>query len=200
MGDAVGARVEDKLFGNWWAVLLRGLIAIGFAVLAWMRPGLTVGLLIIFFGAYALSDGVLALVEAGRLARRDQRWWPLALEGVLGIAIAVVTFLAPVGTARFVFILIGCWAIVTGVFEWVAAGRLRRVIRGEWLLIVSGLLRIAFGVLLFTRPNAGLHTLLWLMAAYALAYGVVLVALSFRLRSHFAGQRPTAGRMTPQPV
>jgi uncharacterized membrane protein HdeD (DUF308 family) len=184
---------------SWWAVLVRGLLALGFSLLAFGRPGVTIGLLIIFFGAYALNDGILALVEAGRAADREEKWWPIALEGVFGIAVAIVTFLAPVATAKAIFIMLGFWAVLTGLFELMASVRLRRAIKGEWLLALSGVLRIAFGVLLFTRPSAGIHTLIWLMGAYAAAYGVVLIGLSFKLK-RFGGEHPTPGGITPQPV
>jgi uncharacterized membrane protein HdeD (DUF308 family) len=190
----------NSLSKSWWAVLVRGLLAIGFSLLAFGRPGLTIGLLIIFFGAYALNDGILALVEAGRAADRQERWWPIALEGVFGILVAIVTFLAPLATAKALFIVIACWAVITGVFELIAAVRLRKAIPGESLLVLSGLLRIAFGAFLFARPDAGLHTLVLLMGIYAAAYGVVLIGLSLRLKHHFGGEHPMVGGMTPHPV
>jgi len=149
---------------NWSALLLRGLVAIGFSVVAWARPGPTLAILVILFGAYAIADGLVALVGAVRAARREEGWWLMALEGVLGIALGVFTLSMPVKALSIAFILIAAWALCTGVLELLEAGRLRRHIPGEWLLMLSGFVRIAFGAILLTRPGAAALTLLWITA------------------------------------
>ena len=168
---------------NWWILALRGLCAIIFGILAFVWPGVTLGVLVLLYGAYALVDGVLAIVAA--LSKRQESglpWWALLLEGLLGIAAGIVTFVWPGITALFLLFLIAGWAIVTGVFEIIAAIRLRKEIEGELWLALSGILSIIFGVLLFVRPGAGALTVVWLIGAYAIFFGIFLLALAFRLK------------------
>lgn len=170
------------LVRNWWVPLVRGLLAILFGVLAFLWPGLTLSVLVIFFGAYALVDGVFAIVSAIRYRDRLERWWLWLIEGLLGVVVGVLTFLWPGLTAFVLLAFIAAWAIVTGTLEIVAAVELRKVIRGEWVLALSGALSIAFGVLLFVWPGPGLLSLAWLIGLYAVLFGIAFVALAFRLR------------------
>jgi uncharacterized membrane protein HdeD (DUF308 family) len=168
---------------NWWMLALRGLVAVLFGLVAIVWPGLTLTALVLLFGAYALVDGVFAVVSALRTASRQSRWWMLLIEGVIGIVIGVVTFLWPDITALALLYLIAAWAIVTGVFEILAAIRLRREITGEWLLALSGIASVLFGLLLVILPGAGALAVVWLIGIYALIFGVLLIVLAFRLRS-----------------
>jgi uncharacterized membrane protein HdeD (DUF308 family) len=168
---------------NWWVLALRGLCAIIFGILAFVWPGVTLGVLVLLYGAYALVDGVLAIIAA--LSKRQESglpWWALLLEGLLGIAAGIVAFVWPGITALFLLFLIAGWAIVTGVFEIIAAIRLRKEIEGELWLALSGIVSIIFGVLLFARPGAGALTVVWLIGAYAIFFGIFLLALAFRLK------------------
>ena len=171
---------------NWWAVLLRGLLAILFGVLAFVNPGLTLGALILLFGAYSLVDGVFAIIAGLRAAQRHERWWPFALEGLASIVVGIIAFAMPLAAAFALLMIAAAWSIVTGLFRIAAAIRLRREIQGEWLLILNGILSVAFGVIIAVAPAAGLMTLVWLVGIYAIVFGVVLVALAFRLRGHRA--------------
>jgi uncharacterized membrane protein HdeD (DUF308 family) len=171
---------------NWWAVLLRGLLAILFGVLAFVNPGLTLGALILLFGAYSLVDGVFAIIAGLRAAQRHERWWPFALEGLADIAVGIIAFVMPLAAAFALLLIVSAWSIVTGILRIAAAIRLRREIQGEWLLILNGVLSVAFGVIIAVVPGAGLVTLVWLIGIYAIVFGVILVALAFRLRGHRA--------------
>jgi uncharacterized membrane protein HdeD (DUF308 family) len=171
---------------NWWAVSLRGVLAIVFGVLAFVNPGLTLGALILLFGAYSLVDGVFAIVAGLRAAQRHERWWPLALEGLASIVVGIIAFLMPLAAAFALLMIVSAWSIVTGILRIAAAIRLRREIKGEWLLILNGLLSVAFGVVIAIAPGAGVVTLVWLIGMYAIIFGVILVALGFRLRGHGA--------------
>jgi uncharacterized membrane protein HdeD (DUF308 family) len=187
------------LAGNWWALALRGLFGVLFGVAAFAWPGITLGALVLLYGAYAFADGVFALASA--LAGRTERlpWWALLLEGLVGIGVGVVTVFWPGITALALLYLIAAWAVVTGVFEIAAAIRLRREIRGEWLLALGGTLSVLFGLALVINPGAGALAMVWLIGAYALAFGVLLIALAFRLRRlvHRASTRAAAPAMEP---
>ena len=173
---------------HWWAFLLRGLAAVLFGVLAIAWPGLTLTVLVLFWGAYALVDGVLALVAAMRTPH-DHRWG-LVLEGVAGIGAGLVTFFYPDLTALVLVYIIAAWAVITGVLELFVAIRLRRVIQNELWLILGGVASLVFGFVLFAAPGAGALALVWLIAAYAIIFGVLLIALAFRL--HGLGQHRQA--------
>jgi uncharacterized membrane protein HdeD (DUF308 family) len=170
---------------HWWAFALRGAAAIVFGVLAFAWPGLTLTVLVLFWGAYALVDGILTLLAAFRTGQ-DHRW-ALMIEGIAGIAAGVVTFFWPGLTALVLVYIIAFWALLTGVLEVVAAFRLRRVIHNEWWLGLSGLASLIFGIVLVISPGAGALALIWLIAAYAIVFGVLLLGLALRLRG--VGQR-----------
>ena len=171
----------------WWTLVLRGVAAVIFGILAYVWPGITFTVLVLFFGAYALWDGVFALIAAFRT--QAERRWPLVLEGLVGIAAGVLTFIWPGAATVALLIIIGAWALVTGIFEIVAAIRLREEIEGEWLLLVSGLLSVLFGIAIAIWPAAGLVAVTWLIGAYSIIFGILLMVLGFRLRN-WGKQRP----------
>jgi uncharacterized membrane protein HdeD (DUF308 family) len=166
----------------WWVLLLRGSGATLFGVFAIVWPGVTLWLLIIVFGAYALVDGMagIALGITGRVNGRS--WWEMILLGLLGVLAGVVAFLWPGLTAVILLLIIASWAIIRGILEIIAAIKLRKVIDGEWLLILSGLLSVAFGVLLFLRPGVGALAVMWLIGIYMIVFGITAIVLSLRLR------------------
>jgi uncharacterized membrane protein HdeD (DUF308 family) len=175
----------NTLSRYWWLVLLRGIAFIVFGVLAFMWPGLTLVTLVLFYGAFVLVDGVLALAQAIMGGNMSSRWW-LALIGVAGIAAGILTFMWPGLTALLLLIFIACWAIVLGAFQIAGAIRLRKEIDNEWTLILSGVLSVLFGIVLLVQPGAGAVGLIWVIAAYSVVFGVLLVALAFRLKKHQA--------------
>lgn len=166
-----------------------------FGLAAFFLPGITLTVLILLFGAFALVDGVFAIVAAVRTRRRNERWWLLLAEGVLGVLAGIVAFIWPGLTALALLYLVAAWAIITGILEIVAAIRLRQEIVGEWALILSGVLSVIFGVLLAVLPGVGILALLWLIGAYAVAFGVLLIILAFRVRNELeseGGETPSA--------
>lgn len=173
---------------HWWVLLLRGLLAIAFGLLTFARPGITILLLVTFWGAYALVDGIFEVIAGVRA-----KWFSLILLGVLGIAAGIVTFMWPGITAVVLLYIIAFWAIVAGVMQIAAAIRLRKEVTGEWLWILSGLCTVILGLLLIARPGAGALSLVWLIASFAIAWGVLLVMLSFRLKAHH-------GRLVAKPA
>jgi uncharacterized membrane protein HdeD (DUF308 family) len=174
----------DVLAKNWWAIALRGVAAIIFGILAAVMPGITLAVVVLLFGAYALVEGVLNVIAAVRRRGGKWPWWALLLEGVVSIAAGVVAFLVPGVTALALIYVIGAWAIVTGMLEIVEAVRLRRVITGEWWLAISGVLSLIFGAFLLVFPGAGAVALVLWVGIYAFIFGVLLVALALRLRRH----------------
>jgi uncharacterized membrane protein HdeD (DUF308 family) len=166
---------------NWWALALRGLFAVLFGLLTFLLPGITLVTLVLLFGAYALADGVFNLIAFFRVAAHH---WALLIEGVIGIIAGVLTFAWPAITAIVLLYVIAFWAIFTGVFEIVAGIRLRKVITTEWLMIVIGVLSLAFGVLILFAPVTGALAIVLWIGAYAVVFGIGLLALAFRLRGH----------------
>ena len=181
----------SSLAKNWWVLLLRGIVSILFGVLAFAMPGLTLFTLIIMYGVYAAADGVLALVAAFQGGTMAPRWW-LALVGILGLAAAAATFFYPQITAIILIMFIGAWAIAHGVLEIVGAIQLRKEIDNEWLLGLGGAISIIFGVFVIAQPGAGALALVWLIGAYSIAFGIVLVAFSLRLRRRISAHVPPA--------
>ena len=168
---------------NWWAMALRGLIAVLFGIAAFMAPGIMLWMLVALFGGYALADGIFALISAFRRDVRAERWWALLFEGIVSLVIGVVTITWPGLTAMGLLYLIAFWAIVTGVFEIITAIRLRREIRGEWMMALIAILSMAFGFLLIAFPLAGALSVVLMIGAFAFATGALMIALAFKLRS-----------------
>jgi len=172
----------DTLAQNWWAIALRGLAGIIFGILAFVMPGVTLAVLVLLFGAYALADGIFNVIAAITGHSGAQSWWMLLLEGLVSVAAGLVAFFMPGLTALTLVYVISAWAIITGVLEIVAAIRLRKVIANEWWLVLSGVLSIVFGAFIAAAPGAGALALVFWIGAYAIVFGVLLVALGFRLR------------------
>lgn len=188
--ESIQERLASILTRHWWLLVLRGLAAIAFGVLTWLRPGISLAALVLLFGAYALVDGVLGVWMAISGRKMNEYWWVLLLAGLVGIGVGVVAFLAPGITALALLFYIALWAIATGVLQIVAAIRLRREIRGEWWLILAGLASVVFGGILIARPASGALALLWLIATYAVVFGVLLLLLAFKARSFIAHVTP----------
>ena len=187
--------MDSRLSLNWSALAIRGVIAIVFGVLAFLMPGLTLGALILLFAAYAIVDGVSHVVTGIRQRSGERPDGLMILGGVVGIAVGVVAAILPGITALFLLALIGAWAIVTGAAEIFAAYRLRKAIRGEWLLALDGIISIAFGLYVWIFPGAGALAIVWLIAAFAIASGVILLMLAFRMRSLARGTGATFTRV-----
>lgn len=166
----------------WWTFVVRGLLAIAFGVLAFFAPGLGIAVLVGLFAAWALIDGVTSLVTGIGGRNRDKSWWLEVLEGVVSIIAGIIALVFPVLAADVLVIIIAAWAIVTGIFEIIAAIRLREQIRGEFWLGLAGLASILFGVILLVFPGVGALSLVWLIGSFALVFGVFLVILGWRLR------------------
>lgn len=170
-----------SLVANWWALALRGLVAVLFGLLTFLLPGITLVTLVLLFGAYALVDGIFNVIAFFRVASHH---WALLIEGVIGIIAGLVTFTWPAITALVLLYVIAFWAIFTGIFEIIAGIRLRKVITNEWILLLMGAISLLFGLFILFAPGAGALAIVLWIGAYALVFGVFLLALAFRLRGH----------------
>lgn len=178
---------------EWGWVALRGVVAVLFGLMAVLMPGITLSALVLVWGAFALADGIFALADgifalvAGwRIRDQDKPLWPLILVGLTGIAAGIATFAWPGLTALVLLYIIAFWAVIGGVFQIAAAIRFRKDIENEWLHGLSGALSIVFGALLLFQPGAGALALVWVIGVYAVLFGVLLLALAFRLKNHVA--------------
>lgn len=179
----LGLGLLDSLTRHWWVLLLRGLAAIAFGVIAWLWPALSVATLVLLFGIFAFADGALGLWSAITGPKGMEHRWLLALWGLAGLVAGALAVLAPALVTASLVLLIGVWAIVTGLLEIVAAIQLRKEVQGEWMLVLAGLASVAFGLILVFRPGAGVLALVWMIGVYAILFGALLVLLSFKVRS-----------------
>jgi uncharacterized membrane protein HdeD (DUF308 family) len=170
---------------NYWLVLLvRGILAILFGIVALVWPGWTILALIYVFGAYALIDGVMALVNAIQdRSTSSEYWWLVLIRGIIGIIIGLLVFFWPGLTALVLFTLIGIWAVVIGIFELLAAFVLPGDLRLEWTFVLGGILSIILGVIFIRHPVTAMLSLVWVLGIFAVAYGLVQIVHAFRYRS-----------------
>jgi uncharacterized membrane protein HdeD (DUF308 family) len=175
--------------GNWWALALRGAAALLLSIVAFTLPGPTLAAIVLVFGVYAIADGVFAIVAAVRGLRRHERWGAMLIQGIAGVVAGAIAIMWPAIGALALTYLVAAWALVTGALEIVAAVKLRKLMTGEWLLILSGVLSIILAVLLTLFPGVGMLVLTWWLGAYAFAYGVIGLALALRVR-HWAQANP----------
>ena len=173
----------ETLKRHWWVPVLRGAAAIIFGIIAFAYPGLTLAVLVILFGAWVLVDGVFRVIGAISHRASDPDWgWQIVI-GILGIIIGFLTFHSPAITALALVIYIAAWALMIGVSEIVVAIKLRQEIKGEWFLILMGVVSILFAIMLLWNPLPGALALVWLIASYAIVFGVLGIIFGFRLRS-----------------
>ena len=178
----VAIAFAEHLHRHWWLVALRGLLSVIFGILAWIWPGPTVLALVLLWGAFAIADGVIALITAFRVRDSGRPLWPLILIGVAGVIAGLAAVAWPGVTALVLLMFIAAWAIVIGVLQIVTAIRIRKEIHNEWLLGLAGALSIVFGVLMVAAPGAGALAMIWVIGAYAVFFGALLIAAGFRLR------------------
>lgn len=177
----------------WWLTLLRGIAWVLFGVLVFAQPAITLFALTLLFGAFVLVDGVVNVANAIAGRKEQENWWLLLLVGLAGVGVGILALMSPSLTALALLFYIAIWAIATGLLEIVAAIRLRKEIRGEFWLVLAGLVSVAFGVLLISRPDTGVLAVLWLLGSFAIALGVILIVLSLRARTfidRIAAPRP----------
>jgi uncharacterized membrane protein HdeD (DUF308 family) len=181
--------MQARLSLNWMALALRGVAAIVFGVIAFLVPTIALGALILLFAAFAIVDGVSAVITGIRHPTSKRPDWLLIAGGVAGVVVGIIAVFLPGITALFLVTLIGAWAIVTGIAQVAIAWQLRKEIEGEFLLALNGVVSILFGIYLWLFPGLGAISLIWLIALFAVASGVMLLILAFRMRNLQAGGR-----------
>lgn len=175
--------LADLYKSAWWMLLLRGIFLVLFGILFATWPGVAVFTFVVFFGAFALIHGLMAVI--GSIANRagNEDWWLVLLEGIVSIVIGILTFGWPGLTGLVLAYFIAAWAVIMGILRIYGAIKLRKEIDGEWLLILGGVISLLFGIFVFTRPLAGALAIAWIIGVYAIVFGILGIALSFRVRS-----------------
>ena len=181
--------------GNWGALAVRGVAAVLFGLAALIWPGLTLAVLIILYGAYAIVDGLFAIVAGLRAGSGTHKGLLLA-EGAVGILAGLIAVFWPGVSAVVLLYIIAFWGILGGLLRIVGALLLRREIDNEWTMALSGILWVIFGMVLFVLPGAGLISLAWLIGIFALGAGMMLIALALRVRREGPGEPRGSSRTT----
>ncbi len=172
----------DVLVRNWWAFVIRGILAVLFGLIALFMPGVTMLSLVLVFAAYTIADGVFAIISAVRAAQQHERWGYLILVGIVDIIAGIVAAALPSITVVVFVALIAAWAVITGGFMLAAAVRLDAD-HGRWWLVLSAVASLIYGALLVAAPMLGALVLTWWIGAYAIVFGVALLVFAFRLRA-----------------
>ncbi|WP_404340709.1 HdeD family acid-resistance protein [Pseudoalteromonas mariniglutinosa] len=176
-------QITSSLVPHWSSLMLRGILAIVFGLLGWFAPQASLTVILFILACYFFIDGSLRIWLAFVSKKDNPLWWLLVLGGSLSILAAAVTILAPDITALLLLYYIAIWAVVIGIIEIILANKLRKELQNEWLLITSGALSISFGLYIAINPGAGIFTLMWLLASYAVLFGVLMVFFSFKLKN-----------------
>jgi uncharacterized membrane protein HdeD (DUF308 family) len=175
--------VAGGLRRYWWLFLIRGLFGLALGVFALVFPGATLAVTVILIGAYLIVDGIVAVAKAVQVLRSDAHWWVLLLEGILSIAVGLAIFMWPGLSALTLALLVGYWAIISGVLAIVTAFRLRLHVANEWLYLLFGIVSVVFGGVVIFAPATGLVYIVLMISIYGFVIGFTMIALAFRARS-----------------
>jgi uncharacterized membrane protein HdeD (DUF308 family) len=180
----------------WWIFPLRGAIAIAFGLACLLWPALTLGVMVLLFGLFALFEGLLTVVTS--YGKGDEKGgWTFLLEGFTGLLVCVIVLLGSslgsmlwpgVAAVMLVYYIAG-WAILAGVFKIITAFRIRTEAKGEWALGLSGLISILVGLILILRPGAGVLAVAWLIGAFAIVLGILQLLVGLKFRKIGTGSR-----------
>lgn len=177
--------MELLLGRNWWLLALRGILAIIFGLIILFAPDTSLLVLVLFFGGFALADGIFSIIAGAYAPKEFKRWWWLIIGGILSILLGIVSFFYPLATAFGILIWLAAWAIVIGVTQIISAIRLRKEIEGEVWLILGGILSVLFGIFAFVYPWAGILAVTLTIGIYAIAFGIIMLIAAFRVRKFF---------------
>jgi uncharacterized membrane protein HdeD (DUF308 family) len=170
------------LFKNWWVLLLKGILLIIFGILSFVNPGITLATLVLWFAIFMMIDGAFSIIGVISNWKVEEDKWLLLADGSLGLVLGFLVYRSPETFLSFIAFVISFWAIFSGISRIAMAIQLRKEIEGEGWLILSGILSVIFGLLVFAQPGLGIATLMWIMASFAILVGALLIVLSFKLR------------------
>jgi uncharacterized membrane protein HdeD (DUF308 family) len=173
----------DLISRNWWAYLIRGILAILFGLVIWTRPLAGTGFLVWLFGIFVFVEGIFAVVAAFGGRKGNPNWWAVFIQGLVGILIGIVMFTNPLMTAVFFVRLLGLWAIIVGVFRIVGALRLRTEVAGEWMHVVGGIITVLLGIIVIAWPAGGVLAFAWLIGLFAVLIGAFLIGVAMKARA-----------------
>lgn len=183
-GDSpIAGELQDMAKTAWWLVLLRAVLLVIWGVLVLAAPGIALQALIIVFGVYAIMDGVTAVYLGIKARGTEPSWGWIVAQGVISVLAGVIALVWPAATALSLLFVVAFWAIVLGISTIAEGVRSRRTDDRWGWTIAKGALDVIFGVLLLVWPASGILALLWLVGIFALAGGIVLAVLAFRIRS-----------------
>jgi uncharacterized membrane protein HdeD (DUF308 family) len=180
---------------SWWSLMIRGVLAVIFGMLALFAPAKTLDFLIVLFGIFVLVVGLVATLGAIMHRKESENWWLILIPGVAGIVIGIISMAMPAFTQTVIIYLIAIWALVSGIGQLYSAMKLRRDVEGEWMPILIGVISIVLAVLLFARPLDAAATVMWLVGLFVLVIGILWILMGFRVRRWTGGQ----GVGTPRP-
>ena len=181
-----------SISSNWWAFIIKGFLALIFSVLAFIMPVTAILALAIVFGAFALADGIFGIIASVRKIRKGNRWGWLIFSAIIsilaGIAVIVSPLIATVVIASFLWASISFWSIFVGISEIITALRLRKEIKGELWMILSGLFSVILGAIILwmfiTQPEDVLLASGWLLGINAFLSAMTYFFLGFKLKKH----------------
>jgi uncharacterized membrane protein HdeD (DUF308 family) len=192
--DAASSDMKHILSQYWWLIALRGVLGIGFGIIALAMPVATILALVLLFSAYMLADGAFTLYAAYQAARQGKKWGLLVLQGLANLVVGILAVFWPGITVLAFILMLAAWALISGCLQIAAAFR---VSNGRWWLAIGGVVSIIWSALLVVAPSIGAVVLTWWMGAWAIVFGAFLVVAAFRLRS-LHDQSPSVGK--PQPA
>ena len=165
----------------WWLLIIRGVVAVLFGIMALISVEFTLLFLVYLFGAYVLIDGIMAIIASLQERRSSSAWWVVFLIGIVGIIVGVLSFIHPGNVALLIFYLVAIWLIVAGFFGMVSA--ILRATGTEWLSVIGGILSIIIGVIFLLHPTSSILSIVWLLGVFALVYGIIQIIRAIQLRS-----------------
>jgi uncharacterized membrane protein HdeD (DUF308 family) len=177
-GALVAGGLAFELAKKWWVLLLRGILLIIIGLLAFVSPVTWV----IFVGIYILIDGITMLMSGFSDQPAGQSHWPLLILGILGLVAGLIILWNPAVGAITLTYVVAAWALVGGILTIISAIRVRKEIDNEWWLVISGILAVIFGILVFTNVLAGILTIAWVFGVFAVVVGILSIILAFRVR------------------
>ena len=172
-----------NLAKNWWLLALKGVFAIIFGILILAWPGLTIEVLVIIYGVFALVGGILSMIIGLFTIGKYSNWWVMFLEGVLGFIVGGIVLKWPAISLLLLVVIIGLWAIISGIIQIITAIFVRQEIKNEWLMGLSGLISLLFGLVILSWPISSIIVVSWLIGFYALLLGIFLIVFGFQIKT-----------------